>query len=89
MKKKIGIITLGCKVNQYESEAFAEALTDLGYEICDDGITVTAEWAPTPGVSYDGSSATLYYKKKNHVFREIGVAQRNIHHCNFPRSTVS
>ena len=35
MKKKIGIITLGCKVNQYESEAFAEALTDLGYEICD------------------------------------------------------
>ena len=53
MKKKIGIITLGCKVNQYESEAFAEALTDLGYEIrdaaepCDAYIvntcTVTAE----------------------------------------------
>ena len=35
MKKKIGIVTLGCKVNQYESEAFAEALEDLGYEICD------------------------------------------------------
>ena len=53
MKKKIGIITLGCKVNQYESEAFAEALTDLGYEICDpsepcdayivNSCTVTAE----------------------------------------------
>lgn len=53
MKKKIGIITLGCKVNQYESEAFAEALTDLGYEICEanepcdayivNSCTVTAE----------------------------------------------
>ncbi len=35
MKKKIGIITLGCKVNQYESEAFAEALVERGFEICD------------------------------------------------------
>ena len=35
MNEKIGIITLGCKVNQYESEAFAEALTSLGYEVCD------------------------------------------------------
>lgn len=35
MKKKIGIITLGCKVNQYESEAFAEALAERGFEICD------------------------------------------------------
>lgn len=53
MKKKIGIITLGCKVNQYESEAIAEALTELCYEICDpteacdayivNSCTVTAE----------------------------------------------
>jgi threonylcarbamoyladenosine tRNA methylthiotransferase MtaB len=35
MKKKIGIITLGCKVNQYESEAFAEALEELGYKVCE------------------------------------------------------
>lgn len=53
MQKKIGIITLGCKVNQYESEAFAEELRKRGYEISDGGedcdgfivntCTVTAE----------------------------------------------
>ena len=50
---KVGILTLGCKVNQYESEAIAEALTDKGFLIvphtqsCDAYIintcTVTAE----------------------------------------------
>ncbi len=53
MSKKIGIITLGCKVNQYESEAFAEELRSRGFiisnadEACDGYIvntcTVTAE----------------------------------------------
>lgn len=55
MDKKItvGILTLGCKVNQYESEAIAESLTDKGFVIrphsekCDAYIintcTVTAE----------------------------------------------
>ena len=48
-----GILTLGCKVNQYESEAIAEALADNGLEIrphtdvCDvyviNTCTVTAE----------------------------------------------
>ena len=52
-KKKVGILTLGCKVNQYESEAIAEALVSRGFEIasadtpCDAYIvntcTVTAE----------------------------------------------
>ena len=52
-KIKTGILTLGCKVNQYESEAIAEALTDKGFEVrphtelCDAYIvntcTVTAE----------------------------------------------
>jgi len=51
--KTIGIITLGCKVNQYESEAFAEALRERGFAVLDpskecDGYivntcTVTAE----------------------------------------------
>ncbi len=50
---KVGIVTLGCKVNQYESEAIAEALEKKGFEIkphsekCDAYIintcTVTAE----------------------------------------------
>ncbi len=50
---RVGILTLGCKVNQYESEAIAEALTDKGFSIashndfCDAYIvntcTVTAE----------------------------------------------
>lgn len=51
--KKVGMLTLGCKVNQYESEAIAEALSSLGLEVgspeerCDAYIvntcTVTAE----------------------------------------------
>ena len=31
--KTVGILTLGCKVNQYESEAIAERLASLGFEI--------------------------------------------------------
>ncbi|MBO5938036.1 MAG: tRNA (N(6)-L-threonylcarbamoyladenosine(37)-C(2))-methylthiotransferase MtaB [Clostridia bacterium] len=52
-KKTVGIYTLGCKVNQYESEAIAEELARKGFEIsspaelCDAYIintcTVTAE----------------------------------------------
>ncbi len=33
-KKKISITTLGCKVNQYESEAIAEGLEARGFEVC-------------------------------------------------------
>lgn len=53
MNKSAGILTLGCKVNQYESEAIAEALSSHGIsifspsDICDIYIintcTVTAE----------------------------------------------
>ncbi len=52
-KHTVGILTLGCKVNQYESEAIAERLTENGYAVlpcteeCDAYIintcTVTAE----------------------------------------------
>ncbi len=50
---KVGIFTLGCKVNQYESEAIAEALAQQGFETVSHGgladiyiintCTVTAE----------------------------------------------
>ncbi len=53
MNKNIGIITLGCKVNQYESEALTKALRERGFNLCDAGeicdayiintCTVTAE----------------------------------------------
>lgn len=33
-KYTVGIVTLGCKVNQYESEAIAEELERRGFEIC-------------------------------------------------------
>ena len=33
--KKVGILTLGCKVNQYESAAIAEGLDKLGYSIAE------------------------------------------------------
>ncbi len=51
--RTVGILTLGCKVNQYESEAIAEAFREKGYQIrsaaerCDayviNSCTVTAE----------------------------------------------
>lgn len=54
-KGRVGILTLGCKVNQYESEAITEELTRRGFsvtdasEVCDAYIintcTVTAEAA--------------------------------------------
>ena len=34
MNKTVGILTLGCKVNQYESEAIGEALASLGFSLC-------------------------------------------------------
>ncbi len=53
LPRTVGIYTLGCKVNQYESEAIAEALTEAGFAIkpphtvCDAYVintcTVTAE----------------------------------------------
>ena len=53
LQRTVGIYTLGCKVNQYESEAIAEGLTSRGFsivpffEVCDAYIintcTVTAE----------------------------------------------
>ena len=35
MKKKIAFITLGCKVNLYDTEAMAELFTEKGYEVVD------------------------------------------------------
>ena len=34
-KKKVALITLGCKVNQYESNAIAQKFKEAGYEICE------------------------------------------------------
>ena len=34
MNKTVGIYTLGCKVNQYESEAIGEALAARGFTLC-------------------------------------------------------
>lgn len=34
MNKTVGILTLGCKVNQYESEAIGETLEELGFTVC-------------------------------------------------------
>ncbi len=31
---RVGILTLGCRVNQYESEAIAEGFTALGFSLC-------------------------------------------------------
>ena len=34
VKKTVGIFTLGCKVNQYESEAIGELFLSRGYDVC-------------------------------------------------------
>ena len=36
-KKQISVYTLGCKVNQYETEAFSEALEESGYTVVHGG----------------------------------------------------
>ena len=33
-RKKVAFVTLGCKVNQYESNAMAGKVVDSGYAIC-------------------------------------------------------
>ena len=33
--KKVAFYTLGCKVNQYETEAMSELFQNAGYELCD------------------------------------------------------
>lgn len=35
MNKKVGVLTLGCKVNQYESEAMIKLLSDADFQIVD------------------------------------------------------
>ena len=32
---RVGIVTLGCRVNQYESNAVAEELEKRGFSVCD------------------------------------------------------
>lgn len=34
MRKKVSFVTLGCKVNQYESNAMAQKFLEAGYDIC-------------------------------------------------------
>jgi len=33
---KIGFLTLGCKVNQYEADSLAQTLSEMGHEICEE-----------------------------------------------------
>jgi hypothetical protein len=36
--KKFKVVTLGCKVNAYESEAISNMLIEEGYERCEDNV---------------------------------------------------
>ncbi len=55
----------------------AERLSDiLGFEI-GGGIEVTAVKGERVGVSLKNGKATIYYKEKNHFFREIGILVEN------------
>ncbi len=41
-EKNVGIYTLGCKVNQYESEAIKKVLTERGFEVTDENEVCSA-----------------------------------------------
>jgi threonylcarbamoyladenosine tRNA methylthiotransferase MtaB len=52
--KKAAFYTLGCKVNQYETEAMAELFSDADYEICDFSETADVYVINTCSVTHIG-----------------------------------
>ena len=76
--KTIGIITLGCKVNQYESEAIAEAFEKRGHRVLSDAAccdayiinscTVTAESSALTRLLRASPAASLRKSVKKSAF---------------------
>ena len=59
LERTVGIYTLGCKVNQYESEAIAEGLSSRGFsvvpvsQICENGTTKKPRDASPSAIASD------------------------------------
>ena len=47
-KGRCAIVTLGCKVNQFESEAIAEAMAGEGWEVVPFGPGIDCTGLPAP-----------------------------------------
>ena len=55
-----------------------ERLANLaGYEISDSGVEVTAICGDRIGASLKDGKGTIYYRKTNHFFRELGIFVQN------------
>ena len=62
--KKAAFYTLGCKVNQYETEAMTELFSGAGYDIVPfDDTGVRSEYEKVAGILYGGQTiGTVVYK---------------------------
>lgn len=75
--KKVAFYTLGCKVNQYETEAMAELFANTGYEICDFSDKADIYVINTCSVTHMGdrkSRQTIRRAKKSNPAGVIAVA---------------
>lgn len=69
---KVGILTLGCRVNQYESDAISEALEKRGCEICDFDSDCDLYIINTCTVTSESDS-----KSRKAVRRALRLAEKN------------
>ena len=75
-QKRVGIFTLGCKVNQYESEAIAERLTDLGLTVVSPSEKCDAYVINTCAVTNIGE------RKSRQIIRRAKKQNPDGNHCN-------
>lgn len=77
-KKKVAFVTLGCKVNQYESNAMAGKFIDSEYEICnvDESPDIVVVNTCTVTNIADRKSRQLLRKVKDENKEAIVVAVR-------------
>ncbi|NGX32364.1 MAG: Threonylcarbamoyladenosine tRNA methylthiotransferase MtaB [Candidatus Anoxychlamydiales bacterium] len=83
MKKKFNILTIGCKVNQYESQAYSDQLTTLGLvSTKDDGADICIVNACSVTNSADKKSInaikSLIKRNKNAKFYFTGCISKDV-----------
>lgn len=69
---------LNFKVNEEFRCGIERLAATLGYEIAEDGITVTAEKGEKIGVSYQNGAAVIYYRERVQLYRGIGLLLENL-----------
>ena len=69
MKNKVSFITLGCKTNQYESNAMAQKFIESGYEVCnikDNPSVIVVNTCTVTNIADRKSRQTLRRVKEEH-----------------------